>query len=102
MSVSLISRSLFQAQPKDACMNSLLRKQHPSVSGTEECSARGSASLTSFPKLMLQRGVSGTKVSRADVFLSLFFVAQNAFCRVEKLHVTWCPMPSKIKIVTIK
>lgn len=100
MSVSLISRSLLQAQPKDACINSLLQKQHPSVSRIEECSARGSAGLTSFPELMLQRGVSGTKVSRADVFH--FWGAQNAFCRVGKLHVTWCPMPSKIKIVTIK
>lgn len=99
MSVSRISRSLLQAQPKDACIKSLLQKQHPSASLTDECCALGSASLTSFPELMLQSGFWNKGIICLCILL---FWHKMIICCVGKLHVTWCPMPSKIKIVSIK
>lgn len=55
MGISFVSWPFLQATPKDACINSLLWKQRPSVLLTDDCSAIESASLTSFPELMQHR-----------------------------------------------
>lgn len=78
MHVSLVSRSFIQVKPKDACINSLLWKQHPTILLTEECSAIESASLTSFPKPMPHR--LEFLEQRYHVLMYFIILAQNAFC----------------------